>query len=178
MSLSLLVTDQWSWMVTIQDLIRRSWNRTQLEGDNFWSRLETAFSVRISCTCCRSRDQRWRWGRRSPQRQSRELSCCGTATSGREKQTVRRLVIVTVIEMQEKSKQKWEWQEGLHRQLKKKVKRKSSTLISSVSFLPGTVWVHFHSCWSARDSNLHQRLRYRTTWRHLESKYQILLKLS
>lgn len=64
----------------------------------------------VSGTCCLLKDLQWRWGRRSPRRQSHELSCCGTATSGREKPR-QRLVIVTVIEKQEESLQKWEWQE-------------------------------------------------------------------
>lgn len=40
-------------------------------------------------------------------------------------------------------------------------KRHSTT--SASRFLPGMVWVHSHWCWSAKDSNLHQRLQYQTT---------------
>lgn len=84
--------------------------------------------MKFSSTCCLLRDPQWRWERRSPRRQSRELSCCGTAASGREKQR-RRLAKVTVIEELERGKQKWEWQDGGERTLersrhKKKWKQK------------------------------------------------------
>lgn len=58
------------------------------------------FSSRCSpLTCCLWTDPRWRWARRSPRTQSREPSCCGTATSAGVR-AGRLLASVTVIEKQ------------------------------------------------------------------------------
>ncbi len=99
-------------MTKFQLLIRGPPNRIHL------GRLETNFTFQVSPTCCLLKDPQWQWGRRSPRRQSHELSCCGTATSGREKQR-RCLAKVTVIEKQEKGKQNWEWQKGTTRTMRR-----------------------------------------------------------
>lgn len=118
---------------------------------------------RVSRTCCLLKDPQWRWGTRSPQRQSRELSCCGTATSGTQKQR-RRLVMVTVMETQEKSKQKMRMTGRGRDDTKKSLDRQNSKqTCGPLSFLPDMVWVCSRLCWSARGSNLHRSLRYRTT---------------
>lgn len=121
--------------------------------------LQQVFST---LTCCLSIDPQWQWARRSPQRQSHELSCCGTARSARVK-AGRLLATVAVIEKQTKMETTGSTREDTNKvRGKNRNQSAGESRGTSAGCLPGTVWVCSHLCWSARDSTRHQHQRCQT----------------